>query len=154
MFTELAIKEKNLKRVHKHIINKCNGALNTGLDEFEYDKVVLSWHVFPAQFNIDVANESEYTMIYPDLVAKRTEKKVALFTKRIIDIFGSSFLIVIFTPVFLCIAFCIKLSSKGPVLFKQKRVGLFGKKFKFMKFRTMVIDNDPTIHQISRKTLS
>jgi lipopolysaccharide/colanic/teichoic acid biosynthesis glycosyltransferase len=69
------------------------------------------------------------------------------------DILGSSLLIVFLSPVFLTVAFLIKLGSNGPVLFKQERVGLFGKRFMFLKFRSMFVDNDPTIHQDFVKNL-
>jgi lipopolysaccharide/colanic/teichoic acid biosynthesis glycosyltransferase len=49
--------------------------------------------------------------------------------------------------VFLAIAIAIKLTSKGPVLFKQKRVGQYGVGFTFLKFRSMRFLNDPKIHQ-------
>jgi lipopolysaccharide/colanic/teichoic acid biosynthesis glycosyltransferase len=41
----------------------------------------------------------------------------------------------------------IKLTSKGPVFFRQRRVGKFGKEFEFLRFRTMIPNNDPRIHQ-------
>ena len=50
-------------------------------------------------------------------------------------------------PVFAIIAAVIKLTSDGPVLFKQERMGQFGKRFKFLKFRSMYLNNAPTIHQ-------
>jgi lipopolysaccharide/colanic/teichoic acid biosynthesis glycosyltransferase len=45
------------------------------------------------------------------------------------------------------IALVIKLSSKGPVLFRQQRVGQYGRCFTFLKFRSMYTDNDPTVHK-------
>ncbi len=59
------------------------------------------------------------------------------FVKRIMDIIGSIFAIVIFSPVFLFAPIIIKLTSKGPVIFKQERVGLHNKPFQMYKFRTM-----------------
>jgi lipopolysaccharide/colanic/teichoic acid biosynthesis glycosyltransferase len=53
----------------------------------------------------------------------------------------------VFLPVFAVIALLVKMTSKGPVLFCQKRIGQYGKEFTFFKFRTMYADNDPRIHQ-------
>ena len=44
-------------------------------------------------------------------------------------------------------AIAIKLSSKGPILFRQQRVGQYGRCFTFLKFRSMHIDNDPNVHK-------
>ena len=50
-------------------------------------------------------------------------------------------------PLFILIALAVKASSKGPVLFKQQRVGQYGRHFTFLKFRTMQIDNDHGVHK-------
>ena len=70
-----------------------------------------------------------------------------LFSKRIFDIFGSFFLILILSPMFILISILIKLDSKGPVFFRQERVGKNGKKFKMLKFRSMYINNDDSSHK-------
>ncbi|RDW21457.1 lipid carrier--UDP-N-acetylgalactosaminyltransferase [Oceanobacillus arenosus] len=60
--------------------------------------------------------------------------------KRLIDIILSLIGIIVLSPVFLILIIAIKLDSKGPVLFKQKRVGLNKSHFNILKFRTMRID--------------
>lgn len=60
--------------------------------------------------------------------------------KRIFDLVCSTILLIAFSPLYVSIAILIKLDSPGPILFKQDRVGLHGKKFKIWKFRTMVTD--------------
>jgi lipopolysaccharide/colanic/teichoic acid biosynthesis glycosyltransferase len=70
-----------------------------------------------------------------------------LVVKRLIDIIGSLLGITICLPFFVIIAIAIKLTSPGPVLFKQKRVGLNGKVFTFLKFRTMHANCDQNVHQ-------
>ena len=60
--------------------------------------------------------------------------------KRLIDIILSLLGIMVLSPVFLIIIIAIKLDSKGPVLFKQKRVGIHKSHFNILKFRTMKID--------------
>jgi len=60
--------------------------------------------------------------------------------KRLIDIILSTLGLIILSPVFLILIIAIKLDSKGPVLFKQKRVGIRKSHFLILKFRTMRID--------------
>ena len=63
-----------------------------------------------------------------------------LKVKRLVDIILSSLGLVILSPVFLVLIIAIKLDSKGPVLFRQKRVGIHKSHFNILKFRTMRID--------------
>jgi len=65
---------------------------------------------------------------------------IYLKVKRLIDLVLSFIALVILSPVFLIIAIAIKIDSKGPVLFKQKRVGIHKSYFDILKFRTMRID--------------
>lgn len=67
-------------------------------------------------------------------------KPVYSFFKRFFDILISLIFIVALSPLFLLIAIIIKCSSKGPVFYRQERLGLNGKKFNVIKFRTMVVD--------------
>ncbi|MHC4122768.1 MAG: sugar transferase [Planctomycetota bacterium] len=63
--------------------------------------------------------------------------------KRLIDIISAIPAISLLFPLFLAISLAIKLTSKGPVVFKQERAGKNGKPFTFYKFRTMKTDADP-----------
>lgn len=70
------------------------------------------------------------------------------FCKRIIDIFFSLFLILLFSPLFIVFTVLIKITSPGPILFKQKRAGKNHKEFYMYKFRTMYIgDNDKRLKE-------
>ena len=62
--------------------------------------------------------------------------------KRIFDCIFSALGLIIFSPLFLIIAIGIKLSCKGPVVFKQERIGKGGKPFHLYKFRTMIVNNE------------
>ena len=67
--------------------------------------------------------------------------------KRFYDFFGAFIGLIILSPLYLFIVLLIKLDSKGPVLFKQKRIGRNKKQFNILKFRTMKIEtpkNTPT----------
>jgi O-antigen biosynthesis protein WbqP len=68
--------------------------------------------------------------------------------KRVIDIILSVLGLIILSPVFLIIVLAIKIDSKGPILFKQKRIGIHKSYFNILKFRTMRIDtpNDTPTH--------
>ena len=61
-----------------------------------------------------------------------------LMAKRLIDICGSAMLLLLACPLLLMVAILIKLDSPGPVFFSQERVGLNRRRFKLIKFRTMV----------------
>ena len=64
------------------------------------------------------------------------------FGKRVFDILASSFGIIILSPLYIYIAIWIKLSSKGPIFYVQKRVGEGFREFNLYKFRSMVVDAD------------
>ncbi|TCP06346.1 undecaprenyl-phosphate glucose phosphotransferase [Caldimonas thermodepolymerans] len=71
--------------------------------------------------------------------------------KRITDIVLSTLILVLISPLMLLIAIGVKLSSPGPVIFKQKRNGLDGEEITVYKFRTMrTMDNGPVIKQATR----
>ena len=84
-----------------------------------------------------------------DIEAKLKNKKFILFIKRLFDIIASFLGIVILSPMFIIVAVCIKIDSKGPVFFKQKRVGKKKKIFEIYKFRTMVTDAEKLGKQIT-----
>ncbi|MBR6322419.1 MAG: undecaprenyl-phosphate glucose phosphotransferase [Lachnospiraceae bacterium] len=64
------------------------------------------------------------------------------FLKRAVDIFGSLFAILLFSPVMFVTAILVKLSSPGPIIFKQERVGLHNKNFMMYKFRSMGVQRE------------
>jgi lipopolysaccharide/colanic/teichoic acid biosynthesis glycosyltransferase len=63
------------------------------------------------------------------------------------DVAGSLLLLLLIAPVLAAIALAVRLSSKGPILYRQQRVGQYGKPFTFLKFRSMYVDSDPGVHQ-------
>jgi exopolysaccharide biosynthesis polyprenyl glycosylphosphotransferase len=69
-------------------------------------------------------------------------RPAARLQKRIFDIVASSILLLVSLPLFLLLALAVRLSSPGPVLFRQKRVGLNGQLFEIFKFRTMYENDD------------
>ena len=80
----------------------------------------------------------------------KKQKPVQWFVKRGFDITATSIGIVAISPLLLTIAAAIKLTSKGHVIFKQKRIGLNGKEFYMYKFRSMVVDAEDKIKNLRR----
>jgi len=68
--------------------------------------------------------------------------------KRILDILGSSLLLIVFFPLMLVLAIAIKVTSPGPVFYKAPRVGLCGRIFPFYKFRSMRVGADAQLAQL------
>jgi lipopolysaccharide/colanic/teichoic acid biosynthesis glycosyltransferase len=93
-----------------------------------------------------------------------TEHKMSdmeLCIKRVFDIVVSFVMLILLIPVYIIIALLVKCTSKGPIIFKQERIGLHGLPFQILKFRTMCdaaegsipqlsLDNDPRITPIGR----
>jgi len=75
------------------------------------------------------------------------ESRAALMAKRIFDVVFTMAVAILGLPFYLLIAALIKLTSEGPVLFVQERVGQDGHVFRFYKFRTMVVDNSDHQHR-------
>ncbi|SFC78158.1 undecaprenyl-phosphate glucose phosphotransferase [Butyrivibrio sp. YAB3001] len=63
-------------------------------------------------------------------------------SKRIVDIVGSFLAIILFSPIMLAAAIAVKTSSKGPIIYKQERIGLNGAPFMMFKFRTMKVQTE------------
>ncbi|PKQ14947.1 MAG: UDP-phosphate galactose phosphotransferase [Actinobacteria bacterium HGW-Actinobacteria-7] len=73
--------------------------------------------------------------------------RVALAIKRVADFCAAALGLVLLSPILVLVGLIIRLESPGPALFKQERLGQAGEPFTFLKFRTMVDGNDPSIHQ-------
>jgi exopolysaccharide biosynthesis polyprenyl glycosylphosphotransferase len=76
-----------------------------------------------------------------------------LLVKRTLDVIGSGLGIIILSPVFALVALAVTLSSRGPVLFRQMRVGLGGKLFRITKFRSMVYDAESKRADLNGKSV-
>ncbi len=70
------------------------------------------------------------------------------FLKRTFDIVGGTLLICLLSPVFLAAAMAVRMSSPGPVLFRQRRIGTAGSPFTMYKFRSMVVDAERRLTQL------
>jgi lipopolysaccharide/colanic/teichoic acid biosynthesis glycosyltransferase len=126
---------------------KVNTALRKNLELEHINKIDISFHMFPDELESPHGGRLVDSKLYPDLFQQDGRKKAARLIKRAIDIVGSLFGLVVFSPLLAAIAVAIKLTSRGAILFKQERVGRYGVRFTFLKFRSMYAPNDHTIHQ-------
>jgi lipopolysaccharide/colanic/teichoic acid biosynthesis glycosyltransferase len=123
--------------VRSRLQTKVDETLKAVLGDDENQKVSVTLYIFPE----DISRE-----LYPEVFASK-RKTTFHVMKRIIDVAASAAALLLLSPVFFMIAALVKISSPGPVFFRQKRLGLLGREFSFLKFRTMYANNDPSIHQ-------
>jgi lipopolysaccharide/colanic/teichoic acid biosynthesis glycosyltransferase len=138
IFTELRPEEPPIGS----ILERVNAVLQARLTLEQIDAVTLSMYLYPEQ-DAGPSDASTNVNLYPD----RTRKKLTSLMKRIVDVLGSVGLLVLLSPVFVCIGVAIKLTSPGPILFRQTRIGQFGQPFTFLKFRSMYTEADPRVHE-------
>jgi len=145
MFTGLIIDEKS--SILRTMLSRVTQNLKEILTAEELKEINISCHIFPDDWDHDVPTRTSNPVLYPDLLKRHDARKVAINLKRIMDVVGSLFALLLSAPLFVVIALAIKLSSKGPVFFKQQRVGEHAKGFTLLKFRSMYMDNDACAHK-------
>ncbi len=122
-------------------------SLRSKLSPEQLDQMHISFHFFPEKGDKSSLGRLATAELYPDLFERDEERKFSRFLKRSMDIAGSLAALILCGPLFVLIALAIKLTSKGPILFKQERVGRYGLRFTFLKFRSMECGNDARIHR-------
>jgi exopolysaccharide biosynthesis polyprenyl glycosylphosphotransferase len=146
MFTEIAPDMK--KSILATILMRVSGSLKDCLSLEQFSRIGITFHLFPEDWEEHVTpQDPNQSVMYPDLKQEVVKKRWSRMLKRAMDIAGSLFAIILFSPVFLAIAIAVKLSSKGPVFFKQQRVGEYGSRFTFLKFRSMYVNNSAEKHK-------
>lgn len=94
--------------------------------------------------------KGDYNIGESNIVRYRSNVRyVYLAIKRLVDVFGSLIGIILLSPIYIIVAILIKLDSKGPICFSQKRVGLHGKIFNMYKFRSMVVNAEEIKEQLA-----
>ncbi|MGC1456230.1 MAG: sugar transferase [Nitrospirota bacterium] len=127
--------------------NKIHESLSARLSDEQLDDIQLSFHRFPKDGKPNKPGGPVDFTFYPEYPKRERSHRNALKIKRVIDVIGSIFGMLIYSPLFIIIPICIKLTSRGPVLFRQERIGQYGKSFIFLKFRSMYANNDEEVHK-------
>jgi lipopolysaccharide/colanic/teichoic acid biosynthesis glycosyltransferase len=133
--------------VRAKMSQKFRAAFLEALGPNKASRISLSFHFYPEETEDGDFNDSSNSAHYPEFSRKKPTRKLALGFKRAMDIVGSALALLVLLPFFAIIALAIKASSEGPVLFSQDRLGQYGKKFRFLKFRSMRQNCDSKIHQ-------
>lgn len=132
----------------------------TSSDDLPPDRVrELSWslepgrqHLVVAPSLIDIGGPRIHTRPVAGLPLIHVEtpryEGSVLVAKRTFDIVASGLLILVLSPFLALIAIAVRLGTPGPTLFKQDRVGLNGKQFKMLKFRSMVADAEQQLNEV------
>jgi lipopolysaccharide/colanic/teichoic acid biosynthesis glycosyltransferase len=138
IFTELRLENPAVGK----ILERVNAALRTRLTSEQIAALTVSICVYPHR-DLGAASFSANDTLYPDLKRQRSPRLL----KRVIDILGSVGLLVLLAPVLVMVSVAIKLTSKGPILYQQTRIGRLGSPFTLLKFRSMYVDADSKAHE-------
>lgn len=145
IFTEIG--DAPVKVVTEALSKKVTQALCAALGTQDIDNASLSFHVYPEDVDRQDPPPPVDPALYPDVEHNSAAQQRRLALKRAMDIGSSLFGLVLCGPIFVLLAAIIKLTSKGPVLFRQQRIGQYGRPFTFLKFRSMYVNNDHAIHK-------
>jgi lipopolysaccharide/colanic/teichoic acid biosynthesis glycosyltransferase len=122
---------------------KVAAALSSRLEIRDIERIDIRMYLQPDS----ASNWEDWSGLYRDLREKDSDKKLHRIIKRGLDIVGGATALLALALPMALIALLIKLTSKGPILFRQSRVGYRGVPFTFLKFRTMRHSNDGTVHK-------
>lgn len=145
LFTEISL--ESATPITEILHSKVANALQKEFSNMVTSNLTVTVHLFPENRDREGVGPGADTRLYQDLHRGGSRKHFSQAIKRVIDIAGSSVLLLFLSPLLAAIALVIKMTSKGPVVFRQERLGQFGVPFKCLKFRTMYDNNDPRIHQ-------
>jgi exopolysaccharide biosynthesis polyprenyl glycosylphosphotransferase len=110
------------------------------------DRLPVEVHVMPRFFELGVAKEGAFTDDLWGIPLVRLRRSalrtVAWRTKRVFDLIFGSVLVIVCAPIFAVAALAVRLSSPGPIFFKQQRIGQRGEVFELLKFRTLYVNED------------
>lgn len=101
-----------------------------------------------------LTSEASEAASYEEIFTETTKDKsrtLYLILKRVIDLLGAIFGLIITSPILIVVSLFIKFESKGPILFKQKRVGQNGREFAMYKFRSMVTNAEELKEKLKEK---
>jgi exopolysaccharide biosynthesis polyprenyl glycosylphosphotransferase len=104
--------------------------------------------VDPIEELLPAAVQEEFDGIIVRSLVNDGQREVGLIVKRLIDVVGAAVGLILLSPVLLAAALAIRVRDGSPVLFRQERVGLHGRPFTMLKFRTMVVGAEELLDDV------
>ncbi len=143
LLTELG--EASPQRIREVVVDKLEQSLRKCLPAEIRARIRIDVYFFPEE-SVEELPDHLREVLYPDLGPSR-DRMPASRVKRVIDIIGSLAFLIAFSWLYLLIALAVKLTSRGPVLYRQRRLGQYGRPFEFLKFRSMYTNADSRLHE-------
>jgi lipopolysaccharide/colanic/teichoic acid biosynthesis glycosyltransferase len=131
----------------KPLMDRMAAIIAGALTPEQIEKLHLSFHIFPEHWENGGGEDATSTVLYSDSPTGAVGGRAELLAKRALDLVGGLALCLLLLPLMGVVAILIKTTSPGPVFFRQQRVGRYGRRFTFLKFRSMVTSNDPAVHR-------
>lgn len=146
---EKIIAENHIEEIIIALESTEHERLKTIISRINGDKIVIK--VLPDMYDI-LSGSVKLNNIFGALLMEVNAEVMPYWqrvAKRLFDVFFSIIAIILLIPVYIFLTIAVKLSSPGPILFFQERIGLNGKPFKIIKFRTMYVDAEKAGPQLS-----
>lgn len=114
-------------------------------------RIIPDWELHYLMYRPDIATIQfeEFLGVYNMALQSTPQNEGKLLIKNAFDVSSAAFLILVLSPFFIAIGLAIKIFSKGPVLYKQERLGMNGRRFQVYKFRTMVKNADELLKELA-----
>ncbi|MFH0727746.1 MAG: exopolysaccharide biosynthesis polyprenyl glycosylphosphotransferase [Pseudomonadota bacterium] len=114
-------------------------------------RIIPDWEIHYLMYRPDIATIQfeDFLGVYNMTLQSTPRNEGALLIKNALDYVGAVLLILLSLPLLIAISLAIKIFSKGPVLYRQERLGMNGRRFMAYKFRTMVADADERLKELA-----
>lgn len=145
IFTDIPTHEKNA--VTSAIRARITETIRKNLSREPQTHISISLDCYPEDWRLEALRRPGNPALYPDFASRDRSRRIAIAIKRMLDIVGSLTALVLCAPLFVIVAIAIKVTSRGPIFFRQQRVGQYGRPFVLLKFRSMYVNNDESLHQ-------
>lgn len=142
IFTEIELPDSKDRalRIAKRIEQLARQDLDSGA-------LSLAFHLFPDDWGQGGGSSESQEALYSGFSTAWPPRNGDAVLKRAADLIIGTAVLLLSLPLMAIIATLVKATSPGPVLFRQQRVGQYGRRFTFLKFRSMVAANDPDVHR-------